>query len=908
MAFAVQDRQSSLGKCAQLVSMLLLGAALASLTLTYRQECSSTEPLPSLTAHGSNRAGAAPAPSPNAAGDGLLPPASPVSCMSSQATASPSPAEQPELPAAAGAHGESAATREAPVPGGFAATSSPLPSTGIASLPPSSSLAASEEPEEPEEPPSAVVVPAGQHDATVPVPVALQTSDPGAQRHKPMHIGAASDWNPPLDRSTVSCTDDDDDDESSTAGSRDGYRSSMARRSCIVHNICHDGASWIAFSGSRPTRPTTEAEAESTAFAPSVGETRSSSGSSTSSVTADGMTCIGRMCSGKPFVYTAPVSEADITGARGVVRVRIVRGPPPAPKLSMATASAASAASAASGGFEQAAAAATSAAGGPNVAWQPDNDVAVLLHRFMPGNLYHSLLSEIYPMYWALRRRMRHPAYTAWAAARGSRCGLTRSNGTSAGAHGGDGDGCSGEVTDAIMMMDDDAAADDYVRPPLPANTTATLLITDLTTERAFADRFAALLPHVSVARLDDLLPDPGMRVRRHHHDTHQDSNGDAAPSVASSAASSAADAAAADEHGEAEHPCSASGRCVCFRTALMGRPGITLAARNAGYIYMRSRSWADPLDAQYAVQDARDFAALLTSRALQLWPASAPVPSTTAASNSSEASATADSTAELRQASEAGALAAKPATSTPSEVPGFATLALSPPLRAALGPMQNDEQMQPQEQPDSDPPAPVPDTIVLVTREGKSGRRALLNFNEVLAAVTKRVQARMEARQRQRMADRRTRRNGASRSKASEDAALSSVAGQMRSRSFSFNFTVLPVAFERLSPGDTVRLMQRTALLVGVHGAGLTNMIHMQPGTAVLELVPPAAPYAQVLFSSLAHMLGLRHHGMPALPQDGERAEATIGELHDPVRAHADGVAALVEAILQDYDGHCGS
>lgn len=676
-------------------------------------------------------------------------------------------------------------------------------------------------------------------------------------------LEAADSWQPPLDRTTVSCTDDDD--ASAAADSRNGYRASMARRSCIVHNICHDGSGWIAFSGP----PSRRSEAEPTA---SSGE----GGGSTSSTNAH---CIGRLCSGKPFVYTAPVNEIDMIGARGVVRVQIVRGAPPASSDGDAS-KPSDAGSSATGSRSPA------TFTGPNVVWQPDTDVAVPLHRFMPGNLYHSLLSEVYPMYWALRRRMRHPAYVQWSAPAARRCGS--SNGT--GAQDDDPDACIGARNEADA---ENGSVDDYVRPWLPANTTATLLICDSTPERDFADRFAALLPNVSVARLDDLLPKPqaGPRERRYRRGA-QEGGGDA-----ESPSSTDAVEAEAEAEAEPEHPCSATGRCVCFRTALMGRPGITLAARNAGYMYMRSRSWADPLDAEHAVRDARDFAALLTSRALQLWPAS---------TNGIAASGAAVSdTTGTHQASEAVAPAAAPTVPIPT-----------PPVAAQTAdaaPSTQQEHVLPDTiaRPHASleqPGAPVPDTIVLVTREGASGRRALLNFKEVLTAVQKRVQARLEARHR--LNDRRARRGAALKALVNGDAAsqASSIASTVSNVNFSFNFTVLPVAFERLSPGDTVRLMQRTVLLVGVHGAGLTNMVHMQPGTAVLELVPPAAPYVQVLFSSLAHMLGLRHHGMPAFPQDGDRADAAIGELHDPVRAHADGVAAMVELILQDYDGHCAS
>jgi Glycosyltransferase 61 len=37
----------------------------------------------------------------------------------------------------------------------------------------------------------------------------------------------------------------------------------------------------------------------------------------------------------------------------------------------------------------------------------------------------------------------------------------------------------------------------------------------------------------------------------------------------------------------------------------------------------------------------------------------------------------------------------------------------------------------------------------------------------------------------------------------------------------------------------ETIDLMQRTAVLIGNHGAGLTNVLFMRPGAALLQLVP---------------------------------------------------------------------
>lgn len=51
--------------------------------------------------------------------------------------------------------------------------------------------------------------------------------------------------------------------------------------------------------------------------------------------------------------------------------------------------------------------------------------------------------------------------------------------------------------------------------------------------------------------------------------------------------------------------------------------------------------------------------------------------------------------------------------------------------------------------------------------------------------------------------------------------------------------FGVKSVCSEDLSFSDQVQLMAKTKVLISIHGAGLTNMMFMQPNTSVCEILP---------------------------------------------------------------------
>ncbi|WP_175055139.1 MULTISPECIES: DUF563 domain-containing protein [unclassified Haloarcula] len=73
-------------------------------------------------------------------------------------------------------------------------------------------------------------------------------------------------------------------------------------------------------------------------------------------------------------------------------------------------------------------------------------------------------------------------------------------------------------------------------------------------------------------------------------------------------------------------------------------------------------------------------------------------------------------------------------------------------------------------------------------------------------------------------------------------------------------------VQMAQLSFRDQVRLMRECEILVGVHGAGLANMLFARNPT-VIELVPEA--YRRAHFACLARSLGFRYQNMTVVSLD---------------------------------------
>lgn len=74
-----------------------------------------------------------------------------------------------------------------------------------------------------------------------------------------------------------------------------------------------------------------------------------------------------------------------------------------------------------------------------------------------------------------------------------------------------------------------------------------------------------------------------------------------------------------------------------------------------------------------------------------------------------------------------------------------------------------------------------------------------------------------------------------------------------------------------QVAPEEQVALASNAKVLLGQHGAGLTHMIWMPPGSTILEIHPPLPDEAVDVFRLLAESLG---HTYIRIPQSGVHAE----------------------------------
>jgi hypothetical protein len=100
-------------------------------------------------------------------------------------------------------------------------------------------------------------------------------------------------------------------------------------------------------------------------------------------------------------------------------------------------------------------------------------------------------------------------------------------------------------------------------------------------------------------------------------------------------------------------------------------------------------------------------------------------------------------------------------------------------------------------------------------------------------------------------------------------------------------------VEAESLPFAEQAALASRTRVLVGVHGAGLTNMLFMTEGAHVVEIANPR--YPSPAFYALAAALGLRYWLVWGTPSDARGPDALDVEV-DPRR-----VADVLEAIRRE-------
>ncbi len=85
--------------------------------------------------------------------------------------------------------------------------------------------------------------------------------------------------------------------------------------------------------------------------------------------------------------------------------------------------------------------------------------------------------------------------------------------------------------------------------------------------------------------------------------------------------------------------------------------------------------------------------------------------------------------------------------------------------------------------------------------------------------------------------------------------------------------------------PQQQVEMLWDTEILVAQHGAGLSNMVWMKPGSLVIEIQPPLAPAIDSIFTNLAAASQLRH---AIIPQDHEHVEIDLKAFAEIINARS--------------------
>jgi hypothetical protein len=104
-----------------------------------------------------------------------------------------------------------------------------------------------------------------------------------------------------------------------------------------------------------------------------------------------------------------------------------------------------------------------------------------------------------------------------------------------------------------------------------------------------------------------------------------------------------------------------------------------------------------------------------------------------------------------------------------------------------------------------------------------------------------------------------------------------------------------------RRSLVEQVRLFASATVVMGVHGAGLSNALFSPTGAALIELgdTPTLGVGQPPCFVNLAHRLGLRYHRHPQL--------VFSPRLQGLLSIYAGGANRSVDVDLPACDGWCG-
>jgi len=97
------------------------------------------------------------------------------------------------------------------------------------------------------------------------------------------------------------------------------------------------------------------------------------------------------------------------------------------------------------------------------------------------------------------------------------------------------------------------------------------------------------------------------------------------------------------------------------------------------------------------------------------------------------------------------------------------------------------------------------------------------------------------------------------------------------------------------MSPLEQVVLLSQTDVLIGQHGAGLSNLIWMPPGAAVIEIQPPLVSPIDRIFSSLA---SAKHMDYGTVPQDHDHASINPNSIREALLAIRQSPGAFIPTM----------
>lgn len=96
----------------------------------------------------------------------------------------------------------------------------------------------------------------------------------------------------------------------------------------------------------------------------------------------------------------------------------------------------------------------------------------------------------------------------------------------------------------------------------------------------------------------------------------------------------------------------------------------------------------------------------------------------------------------------------------------------------------------------------------------------------------------------------------------------------------------VLSLDMSTLDIFDQIRLHTQARVLIGQHGAGLTSMLWMSPGSTVIEILPPVPQHTSKIFANLARAMSLRyvvvHQEGLHTPVDGDLITQALVQIRD--------------------------